>query len=297
MSNLKEKLTAIERVKLTKHSLNFIPDDSLVREIYLNKLIPMLIDLDCYISSVKESLGDSFYELYPTNTPKETNKLNKTLVTKYNNLKDGLISLFDSLNLYKTDFLILIIEKYILLAKTTNLQFIIFELLKKSPKKILNFFFKKLKEKKYFSFYVSFFLGIIVRFNLIKELEIKSINLFMNYLFEYFNIENNYSLNVPLIKKNEIRFIHLCQLFVYLCCFKKEIFYENDLLVKKIIKSGVLKKMNKKVALKFISEFKLGIKLVSSYEYNSVFEFFPFDPPSVYEIKERIEDCYVNISE
>ncbi|RVD91387.1 hypothetical protein TUBRATIS_21640 [Tubulinosema ratisbonensis] len=98
----------ISSVKLTKHSLNFIPDDSLVREIYLNKLIPMLIDLDCYISSVKESLGDSFYELYPTNTPKETNKLNKTLVTKYNNLKDGLISLFDSLNLYKTDFLILI---------------------------------------------------------------------------------------------------------------------------------------------------------------------------------------------
>lgn len=294
MSNLKEKLNAIERVKFSKVSFHFIPDDSLVREIQLKKLIFSLIDLDCYFTSLKESLGDSFDEFYPTNTPKESNKLSKTVILKYNNLREGMISLFNSLSFYKIDFLLSIIDKHILLAKTSNLQFIIFELLKKHARKVLNFFCKKLKEKKYFSYSLSFFLGIIVRFKLENELEKKSIDLFMNYLYFYFDKENNFSLRTDLIRKNEVRFIYICQSFLYLCCFKKEVYYEYQNLIYKIIKSGVLKKMNRKVAEAFINQFDLNIKFVSNYDYNEVYDFFPFDPPCILEIRERIEDCYIN---
>lgn len=292
--SFKERLDLIEQIKTKRVFTNTMPQDSLLREIYLKRLIGSLVDLDCYVSSLKHSLEDSFDDLNPMNTPKEACSLNKATLNKYNNLRDGLMTLFDSLDSFDINFLLKIINDYILLSNTKNIQFIIFELLKKYPKKVLNFFFKKLKEKKYFSYFLSFYVGIIVRFNLQENLENKSIDLFMQYFNSYLvTVKNNLQLNDKLIEINEIKFIHLCQSLIYITCFKKNVFNKYKDIIYLLINEGILRRINKNIAEAFISKHGLDIKLNSNYEYKEILEFFPFDSPCIYEVKQRIEECYV----
>lgn len=290
----REKIEALRRIKSTGINLSEVSynlekyNGYLLRRIYMKKLIGTLVEHDCYISAAYEMMSEDEWMTITSryDTPVE-NYSNKKIKDKIENLINGIVSLYDTITVTDFDFVIEMLDRYVLLVKSRNLQFLLFKLLELNEEDTLMFFVEKIRNTKInLQFYLSFFVTIIIRYRLKKNVETAAIKMFISQIL------NNKD-------TNGIHYLHSLQLLLYMCCFKHELI--KDLEIYKIIDDAYqnlnFKKLNKIVVEIFCSVFcEYKCPLYFETIDNDIFNFFPLDPSILPIINDKMNSKYVEWS-
>lgn len=161
-------------------------------------------------------------------------------------------------------------EKNILMLKTKHIQFILFEY---DPLVVLSFFLNGIENHKAVSnYFVTYIFAFLVR----RKMDCEIVKRVVEKL-------------VQIYEKNNVKRLVFLQGFVYLCCFKKEMFKRvEDILIRDYY---MLKNVNEKIMQVFCSIYKWEVKCV---EGNcALLEWFPFDPSPIEEIFSKYRENYL----
>lgn len=240
----------------------------------LQKVIYTLIDLDVYISSIYDSISEE-----------DWNDIITAYDTPIDNPLYGLIR--EKIQIFlviyeKTDNYIKNIKTGVLLDcfskipfnKTSTTQFLFFRLGLIRPKAVLLYFFENVKIKPIV--YIPFFTSFIAR------CDIPNFEVICEYIDYVKQLKKGTSLNYVLATQG----------LLYICCFKREIFFKCVEIIDYVFKNDVYKLMNSFLVETFCELFEYKFKSFKSLENFALYNF-PFDKSIFPKIRNLYKDKYI----
>lgn len=281
-------LTCREKVEILKN-FQADPTDTKLANIIINcsqskilsrtilqAIISKLTELDVYISVMYNVVSEETWEAVTSeyDTPLESGysqlKVDiRTFLDLYNYVEDNIskFSFGDILDVFKSS----------LTTEVKNMQFILFKLCKDHPQEVMKDLFNAMV-KDPISF-IPVVVSLLVRCNFDEKIKIRCCNAYFAYL--------------NTLKPSEsLHFILACQSFLYILCFKKEMFKKYKSFVDLLFSKGIPKYMNKQVVDVFCDIFGYTWNNYLSFK-NDCLNAFVFDLPVLRAIEVKITDFYV----
>lgn len=275
--SLNERLAFLKAIKSPNHSV--VDIEQLLSSTHLTiavrrhlhkKALHALILLDIKVSVYHEYTDQSDWEYITCDyqTPSDEHKEIKTQITDLKRLFT--ICATTDLNVFLNFF-----ECNILMLKTKHVQFLLFQY---DPQAVLSFLFNGLLNNHTKG---NYFLIYIFSYLIRREMQQTLVGKVVKSLVCSYNKE-----------KNETRKLIFLQGFVYLCCFKNELYAGLEEVINS--QAWLLRYINEKIVTVFTGIFGVEVKSVASE--NPLLEWFPFDQPPVNEVFERYESVYLSFN-
>lgn len=273
------------KIDLSKiNVLSTIGNDQMIRKIYFKKLIGTLVEADTFISVCYDTLQESDWSNITSNlnTPIE-NKIHKKLREKYQTFASSFCVLYENIASYDFDSVLAMFDRYIILNKSRNIQFILFALMEINQNAVLSFFCEKINEANgNIKTYLTYFFSLIIRFRLEEKASQKCLKLIKKLAVNY--LENH---------PNRAEFVHFSQLILYLCCFKKEFVAEVPEFINYIFNEEYVQFMNKNIVEVFCEKHNRKTPSYFEDECAESLNYFPLDKSIFERINGLIEQNYM----